>query len=121
MSSHAKPSSPAKPTASRLFFGLIGNKYSLIAAPAIASVVVAGNAMAQASGIFASGTAKGQEAYAGLKSWLQTGGGIAFVVCGLIWLGTGRANWRWAAAAAGGLFIGGFADQIANFFSSGVV
>jgi hypothetical protein len=78
--------------------------------------LISGSATAQS--IWSAGTQKGQEAKQGLKEWLQIGGSISFIVCGIIWVATGRTNWRWAGGAAGGMFIGFLSDQIANFFGS---
>lgn len=71
---------------------------------------------ATAQDIFASGTAKGQQAKVGIIQWVQIAGVLSILVCALIWIGTGRANWRWLAGAVGGLFIAGLADPIVSFF-----
>jgi hypothetical protein len=49
-------------------------------------------------------------------NWVRGAGIASFAVCGLLWIGTGRANWRWLAGAGGGLFVAGAATPIVKFF-----
>lgn len=93
------------------------NKYSLTLLWVLAVVVFLGLVPhAEAQDIWTMGHEKGEAAREGLVTWLRIGGVISLIVCGLMWVATGRANMRWFAGACAGLFIGAAAGPIVDFF-----
>jgi outer membrane protein assembly factor BamB len=68
------------------------------------------------SGVFDAGTTYITDATTGITKWVRGIGIISLLVCALIWMATGKQNWRWIAGAFGGLIVAALATKIAAFF-----